>query len=81
MSLKTIKIGEKSYRELNRYAGLLRIKENRPVSIDEAMLNLLVKNKGVDMSRFAGSWKIADKEMNKINTDLEKLWKTWKIEL
>ena len=78
MDLKTIKIGEKGYMELNRYAGLLRAEENRPVSVNEALLKLLTKNKEVDIMRFAGSWKITDKEAEKINSDLEKLWKTWK---
>ncbi len=81
MDLKTIKIGLKSYRELNRYAGLLRAKENRPVSMDEAVLNLLIKNKGADITRFAGSWKMTDREFEKIENDLKGLWKTWKVEL
>ncbi|MBI4163302.1 MAG: hypothetical protein HY512_00450 [Candidatus Aenigmarchaeota archaeon] len=81
MNLKTIKIGDKSYKELNRYAGLIRSKENRPVSVNEAILRLLAKNKEADIMRFAGSWTMTDKEFEKIEDDLKGLWKTWKVEL
>ncbi|MBI2676016.1 MAG: hypothetical protein HYX24_06165 [Candidatus Aenigmarchaeota archaeon] len=81
MPLKTIKIGEKSYKELNRYAGTLRVMENRPVSLNEALLNLLKKNRDADIGRFAGGWKMTDKELERIKADLGNLWKTWKTEL
>ncbi len=81
MSLKTIKIGERSYKELNRYAGTLRARENRPVSLNEALLSLLIKNRDADIGRFAGGWKMTDKELGRIRAGLENLWKTWKIEL
>jgi len=81
MKLKTIKIGEKGYKELNRYAGVLRAKENRPVSMNEALLRLLEKSRKSDITRFAGSWKMTDKELEKIKEDLGRLWKTWKIGL
>lgn len=80
MNLKTIKIGEESYKELNKYAGLIRAKENRPVSVNEALLKLLAKNKEADIMRFAGSWKMSDKEFEKIEADLKKLWKMWRVE-
>ena len=81
MSLKTIKIGEKSYMELNKFAGIMRSSEHRPVSLNEALMKLLEKNSGNDIMRFAGAWKMTDREFGKITGDLEKLWKTWKIEL
>ena len=80
MGLKTIKISEDNYKKLNMMAGLIRTRENRPISISETLSELLVK-KNSDIMRFAGSWKMTDKEFEKINEDLEKLWKNWKMEL
>ena len=79
MKAKTIKIGEKGYQELNKFAGELRAKENRPVSLNEALLRLLETHKKVDIARFAGSWRMSDNEYEKLKADLERLWKTWKI--
>ena len=81
MNLKTIKVSEKGYMELNSYAGSLRVKENRPVSLNEALLKLLEKSGGTDISRFAGGWKMSDEEFEKIQKDIKKLWKSWKIGL
>ncbi len=81
MELKTIKIGEDGYKELNKYAGLLRMMENRPISINEALIRLIAKTKGADIMRFAGSWKMTDEEFEKIAAGLDKIWKTWKVEL
>ncbi len=81
MKLKTIKIGENSYRELNKFAGMLRLKEHRPVSINETLMQLLAKSRENDISRFAGSWDMSDEELERIQADLDRLWKSWKIEL
>lgn len=76
---KTIKISEKSYRELNNYAGLLRIKEKKPVSIDDALLALLSKTEKSRIDDFAGSWVMGEKESKNIKKDLRKVWGSWKI--
>ena len=76
---KTIKISEKSYNKLNAFAGTLREKEGKPVSIDSALSALFEKSPKGKASDFAGSWDMSDEEAEKIKADLKRHWKTWKL--
>ncbi len=78
MKLKTIKISEKGYGKLSKYAGELQANENKPISLNDAMLELLEKEREKDITRFAGKWQMTDAEVKKIKSDLGSLWKTWK---
>ena len=76
---KTVKLDEKEYGELNRYAGSLRFKLNRPVSLSEALADLLGRTDKSRPSDFIGSWKMTDKEAKRIRKELKDVWKTWKL--
>jgi predicted CopG family antitoxin len=57
-------------------AGELQIKLKRPVSLDEAMEQLL-KERKLRASDFAGAWNMSDEEEIKIFNNLRRLWKHW----
>ena len=76
---KTIKISEKSYNKLNAFAGSLRIKEGKPISIDKALSKLFEKSTKGKITDFAGSWIMSAEEAENIKDDLKRHWKTWKI--
>lgn len=75
---KSVKLDDKTYEELNSYAGEMRVRLNRPVSLSEAVEDLLRKKSG-DIMKFAGLWKMSDKEWKKISGELDKGWARWKI--
>lgn len=75
---KTIKLKDKTYENLNSYAGEMRVRLNRPVSLGEAVEDLLRKKRG-DIMKFAGAWKMSDKEWKQIRRELGEGWRRWKI--
>ena len=75
MTSKTIKISEDNYRWLVELSGEIQKELGKPVSIDKALKTL---HKG-KLSDLAGSWKMSDKEANKISKNLSEGWKKWKI--
>lgn len=76
---KTIKVREEIYNRLNRYAGMLRIRERKPVSMNEAISELLKKEGKPDILGFAGAWSHkSDAEIKKIKKEIRDVWKTWK---
>lgn len=78
---KTIKLKEEVYKKLNKYAGSLRIKERRPVSMNYAIAKALseVKLAKPKLSDFAGSWKMTDAEAKKLKKEIRDVWKRWEI--
>lgn len=74
MGHKNINVSDEAYNALAslRFPG---------ESFTTAILRLLKyeKPRGVDLRRFYGKWDITDKEMTEIDTNLKKLWKTWKL--
>ncbi|MBI2076305.1 MAG: hypothetical protein HYT72_03610 [Candidatus Aenigmarchaeota archaeon] len=76
---KTIKVSEKTYRRINELVGALREKKGKPVSINEALSEVLTEMKKSKPSDFAGSWKMSDKEAANLKKEIRELWKSWKI--
>ena len=81
MPFKTIKIKDDTYENINVIIGELRKEFKRPVSVDEALKYLMrMKNsRKTRPSKFAGSWKMDDKEAEAIKKDLKESWKTWEL--
>ncbi len=75
---KSIKVKEELYNRLNRYVGMLRVKERRPVSMNDAISELLKTEKRGDIMSFAGTWTMTDKEAEKMKKGISDLWKSWK---
>ncbi|KYK35877.1 MAG: hypothetical protein HXS48_22920 [Theionarchaea archaeon] len=73
---KTIKITDKNYALLVKLAGELQAASKKPVSIDEALSQLLGKE---DIMNLAGSWNISDEEAENLKKDIEELWSKWRI--
>ncbi|NLE05794.1 MAG: hypothetical protein GX638_13480 [Crenarchaeota archaeon] len=77
--LKAVKISKETYAQLSAIAGKLQTKKKRPVSIDEAMKYLIMRNrKKRKISDLAGSWTMSDTEAQEIKAALDKAWETWK---
>ena len=78
---KSIKVTEDTYRKINALVGFLREKEKKPVSMNDAISKVLseVRLAKPKLSDFAGSWKMSDREAQKLKKDIRDLWKTWKI--
>ena len=74
--LKSIKISKENYEKLCNSSGRLTETLNRPVSINEAISFLYKKRK---LSDIAGSWKMKEKEAEKIKEYIERGWRNWKI--
>jgi len=68
---KTIKISSETYEMFNMYAGEMRKKRKKSVSIDDVIKELLMNKKPSEM---AGSWKVDDEEIEEINKSLKKAW-------
>ena len=75
---KTIKVDEETYRKINELVGSLREERGKPVSINEALSELLKKGKTEDIMKFAGSWEMSDAEAKKMKIELKEMWKKWK---
>jgi predicted nucleic acid-binding protein len=59
-------------------AGELQVKLRRPVSIEEAMKDLIKRReKGRKISDLAGSWNVTDVEFNEIKASIDESWKKW----
>ena len=77
--VKTIKVSKETYATLSQIAGELQVKLRRPVSIEEAVKDLIKqKEKGRKISDLAGSWSITDVEVKEIKTSIDESWKKWK---
>jgi len=75
---KTIRVKEKTYRMLNELVGEIRAEEKTPVSMNEALSRLLKEKKRRNVMDFAGSWKMSDKEAEKMKKRLKRAWSEWK---
>lgn len=75
MVTKTIKISEENYKWLVELSGEMQKELGKPISLDKA-LKMLHKGR---LSELAGSWKMSDKEAEKIRNNLSEGWKKWKI--
>ncbi len=78
---KTIKVKEETYRKINALVGILREKEKKPVSMNDAILKALtgVKVAKPKLSDFAGSWKMSDAEAKRLKKEIRDVWKRWKL--
>lgn len=72
---RTIKISDENYHTLAELAGKLQIALKKPVSVDEALSQLLGKE---DIMNLAGSWKLSDDEAENLKEEIEKLWSKWR---
>jgi len=77
---RSIRIDEKIYRRLCEHAGKLQAKKKRPVSIDEAISDLIMKAypKLNKISDLAGSWDVTNEEIESIMWFLREGWRKWK---
>ncbi len=83
MTTKPIKISEENYNWLLNVAGEMQKSEGRSISIDDALSSIKTdgkKGSGESLLRFAGSWKISDKETREFKKHLHEGWKRWKIQ-
>ena len=77
--VKAIKVSKETYAKLCEIAGELQVKLRRPVSIDEAMKDLIKRReKGRKISDLAGSWNVTDAEVKEIKASIDESWKKWK---
>ena len=75
---KAIKVSKETYAKLSEIAGELQMKLRRPVSIEEAMKDLIKqREKGRKISDLAGSWNITDAEFKEIKSSIDESWKKW----
>ncbi len=75
---KTIKVSLETYEMFNKYAGELRKKRKKSVSIDDVIKELLMKKK---LSEMASSWDISNEEVKEIKKSLKKAWGKWRRSL
>ncbi len=75
METKVIKISKENYEWLCELAGKMQTEEKRSVSFDAALAKLR-KNRTV--SDLAGSWRLNDKEAEKLLKSMKKGWTVWK---
>lgn len=78
VSFKTIKIKDETYESINVFIGELRKELKRPVSVDEALRQLLNLKKKKP-SLFAGGWEMDEKEAEELKKELKEAWKKWKL--
>jgi predicted transcriptional regulator len=79
--VKAIKISKETYAKLSEIAGELQVRLRRPVSIEEAMKDLIKrKEKGRKISDLAGSWKITETEFIEIKSSINESWQKWNPE-
>jgi predicted nucleic acid-binding Zn-ribbon protein len=79
--VKAIKVSKETYAKLSEIAGELQVKLRRPVSIEEAMKDLIKrKEKGRKISDLAGSWKITEAEFAEIKSSINESWQKWNPE-
>jgi len=79
--VKAIKVSKETYAKLSEIAGELQVRLRRPVSIEEAMKDLIKrKEKGRKISDLAGSWKITETEFIEIKSSINESWQKWNPE-
>ncbi len=79
MTMATVKVSRKTYRELNEIAGRLRTKLRRPVSVGEAIEFAMGRDR-LKPADFAGSLLLTDKEEAQIAEKLARFWSRWKLQ-
>ena len=72
---KTIKISDENYSLLAEFAGKLQTALKKPVSLDEALSQLLGKK---DIMSCAGSWDLSDEKAEILKKEIEGLWSEWR---
>ncbi len=75
MPPKAIKVSEENYRWLSQLAGELQKMRGEPISLDEALGTLRSK----PISDLAGSWKMSEKEAERLKRKIKGGWKKWKV--
>jgi len=79
--VKAIKVSKETYAKLSEIAGELQVRLRRPVSIEEAMKDLIKRReKGRKISDLAGSWKITETEFIEIKSSINESWQKWNPE-
>jgi predicted CopG family antitoxin len=79
MESKTIKISGENYKWLIGIASELQRQKGRPVSLDEAIGDRIKKSNVDNILNIAGTWRMSDKEAEKIKKSVKKGWTKWKI--
>lgn len=74
-----MKISDDAYERLNMLAGEVRAKTGEPVSINEAITELLEDSGGSSPLDFRGGWEMDDEEYRNIKEELKEMWSGWKI--
>jgi hypothetical protein len=76
--VKAIKVSKETYAKLSEIAGELQVKLRQPVSIEEAMKDLIKRReKGRKISDLAGSWNITETEFTQIKNPINETWQEW----
>ena len=76
--VKAIKVSKETYDKLSEIAGELQVKLRRPVSIEEAMKDLIKRReKGRKIFDLAGSWNVTDAEFKEVKASIDESWKKW----
>ena len=74
--VKAIKVSKETYAKLGEIADELQVKLRRPVSIEEALKDLIKRReKGRKISDLAGSWNVTDAELIETKTSMDEPWK------
>ena len=76
--VKTIKVADDVYRMLNIYAGSLRERENRHVSISDTINFILTKKEKTDIMEAAGKWKMTKKDADNLIEHIMEHRHSWK---
>ncbi len=81
MESKTIKVSEENYRWLLTVAATLQKDRGRRISFDEAIENMKTgRTNARNLLKLAGSWKMTEREADKIKKETRKGWNAWKIQ-
>ncbi|MEK6893982.1 MAG: antitoxin VapB family protein [Nanoarchaeota archaeon] len=81
MASKTIKISEENYKKLLEIATEIQKINGVRASFDDAIKELAKeKRKKKKISDLTGAWKMSDSEWEKIKDELNRGWKTWKMQ-
>jgi len=81
MTTKSIKISEEIYSWLIGVSGELQKNTGKMFTIDETLKYIKNSNKINSVKtliNLAGSWKMDDKEAEKLKKDIKRGWKNWK---
>lgn len=77
--MATVKVSDRTYKELNEIAGKMRTRLRRPVSVDEA-IEFAMRRDRMRPSDYAGALVMTDEELAGISKGMRKFWSSWKFQ-